>query len=143
LFRPTPDISDNPLAGNTTPEVREYHTYSEEGEINSACKVRVSTFTNEESSAIENYLRDHTKEELQQPACVIVTDVFRGFYTEQEEGHYLVVKDNTYMKKNLPAQAAQMIVLKWNSTGNDVADDFLTKFEANFPFLKIQGLIDN
>ncbi len=102
----------------------------------------VSTFTDEESTEIENYLKDHTKEELQKPACVIVTDVFRGFYTEQEEGRYLVVKDNTYMKKNLPAQAAQMILLKWNSSGNDVSNDFMNKFEANFPFGKIQELID-
>ena len=46
------------------------------------------------------------------------------------------------MKKNLPAQAAQMILLKWNSSNNEVANDFMSKSEANFQFEKIQELID-
>ncbi len=101
-----------------------------------------STFSSEESMNIEKYLKTHTAEELKKPASVRVTDVFRGFFTEEEEGHYLVVKDNTYMKKNLPALVAQMIILKWNSTNNKVSNDFMKKLEANFPFEKIQMLID-
>ena len=99
-------------------------------------------FTSEEAMEIENYLKTHSKEDLQKPASVRVTEVFRGFFTEEEEGNFLVIKDNTYMKKTLPAQAAQMILIRWNSNGNTVSNDFLKKFETSFPFDKIQALTD-
>ena len=47
LSRPTPDISESPFAGKTTPGVREYHVYSAVVEINSACRVKVSPVAQE------------------------------------------------------------------------------------------------
>lgn len=97
---------------------------------------------NEEKAEIEKYLASHSREDLQQPACVMTTAVFRGFFTEEEGGQYLIVRDENYIKRNLPMDAAQMILLEWNSDGDPIGDEFVKKFEANFPFEKIQSAID-
>jgi hypothetical protein len=43
----TPEIWERPLAGNTTPGLREYQTYSAEDERNSACRFKVSPVVQE------------------------------------------------------------------------------------------------
>ena len=64
------------------------------------------------------------------------------FSTEEEGGTMLVTENPEYLRKDLPKDVPQFIVINWQ-WGTSIADETLRKlFEENFEVEKLQAMID-
>jgi hypothetical protein len=100
----------------------------------------------EEIKYIRDYQARHSEKEMAQPAILPggMSLTFRGqFGTETEGGHYLVVVDPGYFRKDLPQEAAQIVTLLWRWEGDSAASAaWRTTFERRFPIDHLRALID-
>jgi hypothetical protein len=100
----------------------------------------------EEIKYIHDYQATHSEKEMAQPAILpdgmILT--FRGeFGTEAEGGHQLVVFDPAYFRKDLPPEAAQLIVLLWRWEERHLAADaWRRSLEQRFPLERLRAMVD-
>ena len=64
------------------------------------------------------------------------------FSTEEEGGSMLVTENPEYLRKDLPKDVPQFIVINWQ-WGTSIQDETLRKlFEENFEVEKLQAMID-
>jgi hypothetical protein len=64
------------------------------------------------------------------------------FSTEEEGGTMLVTENPEYLRKGLPKDVPQFMVINWQ-WGTSIADETLRKlFEENFEVEKLQAMID-
>jgi hypothetical protein len=103
---------------------------------------------NAELKNIQDELEKTTKEGLlDSPAIVTgVSGIFNPgapvFSTEEEGGSMLVTENLKYLRKDLPSDVPQFIVINWQ-WGTSIADETLRKlFEENFEVEKLQAMID-
>jgi hypothetical protein len=103
---------------------------------------------NAELKNIQDELEKTTKEGLlDSPAIVTgVSGIFNPgapvFSTEEEGGSMLVIENPEYLRKDLPKDVPQFIVINWQ-WGTSIADETLRKlFEENFEVEKLQAMID-
>ena len=103
---------------------------------------------NAELKNIQDELEKTTKEGLlDSPAIVIgVSGIFNPgasvFSTEEEGGSMLVTENPEYLRKDLPKDVPQFMVILWDC-GSSIADQTLKKlFEKNFEVEKLQAMID-
>ena len=93
---------------------------------------------------MDNYITQHGSS-LQDPAILETryASDFRGSFSTLEKGGQLLVTVNpSYFNKQLPAYAAQLIVLYWRWDKNPASMNFKKEFEANFPLEKLVAMLD-
>jgi hypothetical protein len=64
------------------------------------------------------------------------------FTSESEGGYRLVIENENYMRKDLPKYAPQFLVVSWSWNKNAYGQLFKNAIEDNFPFEKLQAMID-
>lgn len=97
-----------------------------------------------ELKVIEHYRAQHTEAELAQPAILPqgITTVFRGaFGTEADGGHRVVTVDDGYFRRDMPADAAQLITLVWRAEDGAASTAWHEGFERRFPIDKLRALL--
>lgn len=93
--------------------------------------------------SIDHYLKSAPESELKKPAIPVAIGVHLGFTTEKDGGHQLVILDEKYLKRNLPASAAQCLVLLWDHIDSDPgAVLWREAMETKFPFENLRNLLD-
>lgn len=93
--------------------------------------------------AIESGLRSQAAEDLKKPAIPVSEIVYNGFTTEEDGGNYLVMIDESYFKRNLPAHAAQFFLVQWDYQETDPGGIYWMKaIRDKFPFDKLKSLLD-
>lgn len=103
---------------------------------------------NAELKNIRDELEKTTKEGLlDSPAIVTgVSGVFNPgtpvFGTEEEGGSMLVIENLKYLRKDLPADVPQFIVLYWDCGDSKPGKNLKKLFEENFEVEKLQAMID-
>jgi hypothetical protein len=92
--------------------------------------------------ALEKSTADHL---LDAPAIVSALDPIGNapvFSTEEEGGTMLVTENLKYLRKDLPKDVPQFIVLYWQWDDNKPAKNLRKLFEENFEVEKLQAMID-
>jgi len=103
---------------------------------------------NAELKNIQDELEKTTKEGLlDSPAIVIgVSGIFNPgapvFSTEEEGGSMLVTENPGYLRKDLPKDVPQFIVLFWDCGDSKPGKNLRKLFEENFEVEKLQAMID-
>ncbi|MGE0439826.1 MAG: hypothetical protein AB7L66_18110 [Gemmatimonadales bacterium] len=101
--------------------------------------------TSGDLKAIDDYLAAHSAADLAQPAILGPNAglVFAGeFGTEADGGHQVVVIDPGYFRRDLPADAAQLVTLLWRSEKDSPASSAWREgFEARFPIEKLRAMV--
>ena len=103
---------------------------------------------NAELKNIQDELEKTTKEGLlDSPAIVTgVSGIFNPgapvFSTEEEGGTMLVTENLKYLRKDLPSDVPQFIVLYWECGDSKPGKNLRKLFEENFEVEKLQAMID-
>ena len=103
---------------------------------------------NAELKNIQDELEKTTKEGLlDSPAIVTgVSGIFNPgapvFSTEEEGGSMLVTENLKYLRKDLPSDVPQFIVLYWQCGDSKPGKNLRKLFEENFEVEKLQAMID-
>jgi hypothetical protein len=103
---------------------------------------------NAELKNIQDELEKTTKERLlDSPAIVTgVSGIFNPgapvFSTEEEGGSMLVTENLKYLRKDLPSDVPQFIVLYWGCGDSKPGKNLRKLFEENFEVEKLQAMID-
>jgi len=106
-------------------------------------KKRMNADYKKELDSIDFAFAHYSEDELKMPAIPKAEIFYRGFITEKEGGHYLVVLNESYFRNNLSPYAAQTLVLRWDYNDTDPgAIPWLKAIRDDFPFDKLKTLID-
>jgi hypothetical protein len=98
----------------------------------------------EKFKVIDDYVAQHSSL-LQEPAIMeprFSSDFNGSFASLERGGQMLVTIDPSYFNKQLPAFAAQLIVLYWRWDKNPASMNFKKEFEENFPVDKLKTMLD-
>ena len=100
-------------------------------------------YYNPKFKLMDDYIAQHNS--LLQDPAIIETRLgseFNGSFATLEKGQMVVMVNPDYFNKQLPAYAAQMIVLYWRWDKNAASMNFKAEFEANFPVEKLKAMLD-
>ncbi len=115
---------------------------------------RLARALDEELGYIRNHQASHLAQEMQQPAIVSTGTggrVFRGFTAEAEGGHLVVQVDPEYFRRDLPPEAAQLVLLLWRWEGSSDEENaarykasyaWRRSFESRFPLDRLRAMLD-
>ncbi|MEW6404534.1 MAG: hypothetical protein AB1649_22280 [Chloroflexota bacterium] len=106
---------------------------------------RLSAAVAEEIEYIHKYRATHPAAELEKPAFLPepLKMRFRGeFWEEAKEGHLLVQIDLSYFEKDLPSEAAHLVMLHWRWERDSVpSQNWRQTLEGGFPLEKLSALL--
>ena len=113
------------------------------GPVDEKRSAAIAQVREEEIAPIDQYLATTPEAVLRQTAIPVALGSHRGFTTEKDGGHQIVVLDESYRNASLPPQAAQVIVMYWyNDPEFAGSRSFRQGIEQGFPFDTLKGLVD-
>jgi hypothetical protein len=110
----------------------------------------INKIVENKKAAIDRYEKEMEKtradNQLSSPAVVRgvapISDNTPIFSTEAENGMMLVTENPVYIKKNLPKNVPQFIVVLWGFNEAGSGQFYRRSFEDDFPIEKLQAMID-
>ncbi len=113
------------------------------GPVDEKRSAAIAQVREEEIAPIDQYLATTPAAVLRQTAIPVALGSHRGFTTEKDGGHQIVVLDESYRNAALPPQAAQVIVMYWyNDPEYAGSRSFRQGIEQGFPFDRLKALVD-
>jgi hypothetical protein len=113
------------------------------GPVDAKRSAAIAQVREEEIAPIDDYLATTPEAVLRQTAIPVALGSHRGFTTEKDGGHQIVVLDESYRNKALPPQAAQVIVMYWyNDPEYAGSRSFRQSIENGFPFGELRPMLD-